>query len=290
MQQTVSVFTPGKVANSSRVGNFFHSWLFAHRAAKAQRTVGRRISNLLLESSTIKHFSCLQSIHSNRKIMPVNTLKRSRELNVPLAERALSIFTGGLLLMRAFRPKKGFGLLSALGAGYMLYRGYSGHDPLYQALDKPKLDNPVKNLNIKVTMFINKPRKEIYTYWRNFENLPLFMTHLEKVTNLSDDESHWKANVPGNITSLEWDAKIVKEVPGELIAWQSLGNSTIQNAGKVEFSDAGKKATEVNVVISYIAPLGLAGNAVMQLFNRKVEQLIASDIMNFKQHFEGMTV
>lgn len=218
--------------------------------------------------------------------MPVNHFKRSKELNVPLAERALSVFTGGLLLMRAFRPKKGFGLLSALGAGYMLYRGYSGHDPIYKALDKPKLDNPVKNLNIRVTMFINRPRKEVYAYWRNFENLPSFMTHLEKVVNLSDSASHWKAKVPGNLATIEWDAKIVKEEPGELISWQSLANSTIQNAGKVEFSDAGKKATEVNVVISYIAPLGIAGNAVMQLFNRKVEKLIEADIMNFKSHFE----
>lgn len=222
--------------------------------------------------------------------MAVNTLKRSQELNVPLAERTLSIVTGGLLLLRAFRPKKGFGLFSALSAGYMLYRGYTGYCPLYKALDKPKLDNPVKNLNIRVTLFINKPRKDVYAYWRNFENLPLFMTHLEKVTNLSPDESHWKAKVPGNIATIEWDAKIVKEEPGVLIGWQSLANSTIQNAGKVEFSDAGKKATEVNVIISYVAPLGLAGNAVMQLFNNKVEQVIASDIMNFKQHFEGIEV
>jgi uncharacterized membrane protein len=220
--------------------------------------------------------------------MPVNTLKRSQELNVPMEERALSIFTGGLLLLRAFRPKKGFGLLSFLSAGYMFYRGYTGHCPLYKALDKPKLDNPVKNLNIRLTMFINKPRKEVYAYWRNFENLPAFMTHLEKVTNLSDGQSHWKAKVPGNLATLEWDAQIVKEVQGELIAWQSLANSTVQNAGKIEFSDAGKKATEMNVVISYIAPLGLAGNAVMQLFNKKVERLIESDIMNFKQHFEEM--
>ncbi len=220
--------------------------------------------------------------------MPVNTLKRNQELNVPLEERALSIFTGSLLLLRAFRPKKGFGLLSLLGAGYMIYRGYTGHCPIYKALDKPKLDNPVKNLNIKVTMFINKPRKDVYDYWRNLENLPAFMTHLEKVTNLSEGQSHWKAKVPGNLATFEWDARIVKEEPGELIAWQSLSNSTIQNAGKIEFSDAGEKATEVTVVISYIAPLGLAGNAVMQLFNNKVEKIIEQDIMNFKQHFEAV--
>lgn len=220
--------------------------------------------------------------------MAENTLKRSSELNVPFAERTLSILSGGLLLLRAINRKKGFGWLQALGAGYMLYRGYTGHCPLYTALDKPKLDNPVKNLNIRVSLFINKPRKDVYAYWRNLENLPLFMSHLEKVTNLTDDTSHWKVKLPGNIASLEWNARIVKEEPGELIAWQSLSDSTIQNAGKVTFRDAGRKATEMEVVISYIAPLGLAGNAVMQLFNNKVEQVIEADILHFKNHFEQL--
>ncbi len=220
--------------------------------------------------------------------MPVNRMKRNLELNVPLAERLLSLFSGGLLLARAFRPGKNVGILSALGAGYLLYRGYTGNCPVYEALDKPRIDNPVKNLNIRVNMLINRPRKEVYAYWRNLENLPAFMTHLEAVTAKDEWNSRWKVKVPGNLLSLEWDARIVKEEPGELIAWQSLADSSIQNAGKVTFTDAGKKATEVQVVISYIAPMGMAGNAVMQLFNRKVEQLIEKDILNFKQHFENL--
>lgn len=215
-------------------------------------------------------------------------MKRSHELNVPLAERALSLFSGGLLLMRAFRPGKKIGLLQALGAGYMLYRGYTGHCPAYSALDKPRLANPVRNLNIRVNMIVDKPRKEVYAFWRNLENLPSFMSHLEQVTSLSEEESHWKVRVPGNMASIEWNARIVKEEPGELLAWQSLADSTIQNAGKVTFSDAGKRATAIEVVISYIAPLGLAGNAIMQLFNHKVEKIIEADILNFKQHFEQL--
>ncbi len=219
--------------------------------------------------------------------MPENTLKRSNELNVPLPERVLSIISGGLLLMGALRPGKKFGWLSALGAGYMLFRGYTGHCFLYSALDRPKLDNPVKNLNIRVNMVIDKPREEVYAYWRNFENLPSFMTHLGKVVCTDELNSRWKVKVPGNLTSIEWNARIVKEEPGALIAWHSLADSTIQNAGKVEFSDAGKNMTEMKVVISYIAPLGMAGNVVMQLFNSRVEKLIKSDILNFKRHFEA---
>lgn len=218
--------------------------------------------------------------------MPVNTLKRPQELNVPFAERVLSLVSGGLLLFRVFRPGKA-AWLKALGAGYMLYRGYTGHCPVYAAMDKPRLDNPVKNLNVRVKMVIDSPRTAVYDYWRNLEHLPSFMTHLEKVTAKDAYNSRWKVKVPGNIGNLEWDARIVKEEPGHLIAWHSLADSTIQNAGKVTFEDTPEGGTEVNVIISYIAPLGLAGNAVMQLFNRRVEKSIARDVLNFKQHFEG---
>ena len=215
-------------------------------------------------------------------------LAKRNELNVPYAERVLSLLSGGLLLLSAVSRKKGFGLLSAISGGYMVYRGYTGICPVYTALDKPKVANPVKNLNIKVNMLINKPRKEVYAYWRNLENLPLFMSHLESVVNIDDHVSKWKAKVPGDVIPLEWEASIVKEEKNSLIGWQSLVNSSIQNAGKVEFFDAGKNVTELNVVVSYIAPLGAAGAAIMHLFNNKLEELIRKDILSFKAHFEQL--
>lgn len=220
--------------------------------------------------------------------MAKKELAKRNELNVPYAERVLSLLSGGLLLLSAVNKKKGFGLLQALSGGYMLYRGYTGNCPVYAALDKPKVANPVKNLNIRVSMLINKPRKEVYAYWRNLENLPRFMSHLEEVVDMGNNLSRWKAKVPGDIIPLEWEASIVKEEKNSLIGWQSLVNSSVQNAGKVEFLEAGRNATELNVVISYIAPLGAAGAAVMHLFNNKLEELIRKDILNFKDHFEQL--
>lgn len=220
--------------------------------------------------------------------MAKKELAKRNELNVPYAERVLSLLSGGLLLLSAVNKKNGFGLLQALSGGYMLYRGYSGNCPVYTALDKPKVANPVKNLNIRVSMLINKPRKEVYAYWRNLENLPRFMSHLEEVVDLGNNLSRWKAKVPGDIIPLQWEASIVKEEKNDIIGWQSLVNSSVQNAGKVEFFDAGRNATELNVVISYIAPLGAAGAAIMHLFNNKLEELIRKDILNFKDHFEQL--
>ena len=43
---------------------------------------------------------------------------------------------------------------------------------------------------------INKPPEELYAFWRDFDNLPKFMNHLESVTAQDDTHSHWVAKAP----------------------------------------------------------------------------------------------
>ena len=35
------------------------------------------------------------------------------------------------------------------------------------------------------------PRQELYEFWRDFRNLPLFMENIESVTILDGNRSHW---------------------------------------------------------------------------------------------------
>ena len=50
-------------------------------------------------------------------------------------------------------------------------------------------------------------------FWRNFQNLPRFMRHLESVEDLGDGRSHWVAKGPAGM-AVEWDATIVADVSG----------------------------------------------------------------------------
>ena len=59
---------------------------------------------------------------------------------------------------------------------------------------------------------IMRPAQELFDYWRNFENLPRFMYHLEAVNKLDERRSHWVAKGPGG-SSVEWDAEIINEEP-----------------------------------------------------------------------------
>jgi uncharacterized membrane protein len=113
------------------------------------------------------------------------------------------------------------------------------------------------------------------------------MTHLKSVKQKEGGKSDWEAYIPGGLgTSIHWEAKIVTEKAGEEIAWKSLEDSTIDNKGRVTFEDAGVLGTQVNVVISYEPPLGMAGEKVLTLFNRRFEKMIRKDIFNFKHYIE----
>ena len=38
---------------------------------------------------------------------------------------------------------------------------------------------------------INRPRDELFAYWRVFSNLPSFMDNVERIDILSNTTSHW---------------------------------------------------------------------------------------------------
>jgi len=209
-------------------------------------------------------------------------------VNVDKVERIASIIGGSFLIYQAM--KKGnqkLKLPAALAGIYLFSRGATGHDAIYSIAGKRKLPDTVKNINIITKMTVNRPRMEVYNFWRKLSNLPLFMEHLKEVTVLDDKLSHWVAKVPGNIGTIEWRAEIVKEVEGELLGWNSLPNSTINNAGKVEFRDADGYGTEVSVVITYRAPFGDVGEGIAAMLNPVVKKMIQKDIKGFKRYIEA---
>jgi uncharacterized membrane protein len=174
----------------------------------------------------------------------------------------------------------------AVAGGYLAYRGVTGHCDVYSLAGKRKLPDTVKNINIRTMVTVNKPRNEVYSFWRKLSNLPLFMSHLKKVEVIDEKRSHWEAKIPGDVIKLEWDAEIVKEIEGELLGWNSLPHASIQNAGKVEFRDADESGTEIRVVITYRAPFGDVGEGITSLFNL-FEKMIKNDVKNFKRYIEN---
>ena len=133
---------------------------------------------------------------------------------------------------------------------------------------------------------VNASPEDAYAGWRDFEALPAFMYHLESVEVTADGCSRWVAKAPLG-TTVEWDAEIVEDVPGERIAWRAADGSPVENAGTVRFRPApGKRGTEIHVELRYAPPLGALGAVVAKLFGEEPNQQLADDLRRFKQLLE----
>ena len=213
-------------------------------------------------------------------------------INVGKTERLVSGVAGAAVIALALRRKRLRGLLFPLG-GSLLSRAVTGRCPVNRAFGrntaKGDRARPVargEGIRVERTITVNRPREEVYHFWRQLENLPRFMDHLESVTVLDEDRSHWVAKAPAG-TKVEWDASIQDEIENELIAWRSLPGSDIDNTGSVHFIPAGD-GTEVRVVLRYDPPAGKVGAAVAKLLGEEPELQIEEDLRRFKQVVEAV--
>src|SRR4029078_9942032 len=141
--------------------------------------------------------------------------------------------------------------------------------------------------NVLESATINRSIEELYRFWRNLENLPQFMRHLDSVEKVTDTISHWKAKGPGG-TTVEWNAEIYNEEPSKLIAWRSIEGSDVVSAGSVNFDNAGPgRGTRGTVNLQYSPPGGKIGARIARLFGRDAATEIREDLRRFKQLVEA---
>jgi uncharacterized membrane protein len=206
--------------------------------------------------------------------------------NVNDSERIISGVAGAGLVAYGLKAGGLLGGIMSLVGGGLLYRGATGHCHLYSAVDKSTAEPFNKRIHVKKSVTINKSQAELYQFWRNFENLPQFMDHLEAVTVTDDKRSHWKAKAPLGY-SVEWDAEVSGEVENERIGWHSLEGSEIPNSGVVEFRPTTDRGTEVVVTLTYEPPAGKVGALVAKLFGEEPNQQVAEDLRRFKSLMES---
>lgn len=202
-------------------------------------------------------------------------------------ERALSAIGGSLLIYFVSRKHKRESLLLAAG-GYMLYRAISGNCPVSRVINSDGRDRRPSNVNVRTQVTVNAPRSEVYAFWRRLENLPLFMKHLDSVDELSDAVSAWKVKIPGGLGDVRWEAEIIKDIRDTELSWQSARGASIENAGKINFSDAPSGGTRIDVMVSYRAPMGVVGERLSRLLTPVFRGLIEKDIMGFKHYLEDL--
>ncbi len=195
--------------------------------------------------------------------------------------RWASLIGGGAMVLLGLRQGSLRGALTAVAGGTLAYQATKSPGGIPEALG---LNQAIK---VEKTVTINKPKEELYRFWRKFEKLPHFMKHLKSVTTISDKRSHWVANAPMG-ASVEWDADIIEDRENEFISWASVEGADVDNSGFVRFKPApGERGTEVKVVIEYAPPGGVVASAFAKLFGEEPEQQIGDDLRRFKQLMEA---
>ncbi len=233
---------------------------------------------------------------NNNQEKSLTDILTNTNTNVGDAERVVSAVGGGALLAYGLKRGDTLGIALAVLGGGLALRGATGHCQVYDAMDVDRSDSEGKNaiyskgrsgkIHVKKSITINKSTSEIYNFWRDFENLPQFMNHLESVKNIDNKRSHWVAKAPLG-TTVEWDAEITSEHENERIGWRSVENSEIPNSGVVEFLPTSTRGTEVKVTLTYEPPAGYLGSLVAKLFGEEPSQQVAEDLRRFKSLMEA---
>jgi uncharacterized membrane protein len=139
-----------------------------------------------------------------------------------------------------------------------------------------------RGVRVEQVTTINRPIDEVFAFWKNFENFPRFMRHLESVEQLSGPLSRWRAKGPAGMT-VEWEAEMLEAREHEWIAWRSLDGADVQNSGSVRFQRApGARGTEVRVQLQYSPPGGVLGKGIAWLFGEEPSQQIHEDLHRMK--------
>ena len=218
-------------------------------------------------------------------------MKSMYKPNISATARLASTAAGAALALVGYqRSNKGLGL-AGLG---MIARGASGWCPVTASLNPgAQYDEPTRRylggsrgVIVEDAITIYRPVSEVYSYWRNLENLPRFMDHLEEVSVTDRFRSHWVARGPLGV-HVEWDAEIINDIPPTLLSWKSVGQADVVSAGSVRFRPAGEHATQVHVKLQYDPPAGKFGATVAWLVGDDPQHQIAEDLRHFKQLLES---
>lgn len=124
-----------------------------------------------------------------------------------------------------------------------------------------------------------------FDFFRDFRNLPLFMKDLKAIEIISETASHWTVEVKG--FKAEWDAEIIKEVPGEMISWQSVDGSEVETSGSIWFSPGPDTlGTVISLDLDYKLPGGKLTEFITELIGEDPKSLAFINLKRLKCYLE----
>ena len=137
------------------------------------------------------------------------------------------------------------------------------------------------------SVLINRPRPELFAFWRDFQNLPQFMNAIRSIQPTGRDRAVWTIKAPAGQT-VELETEVIDVIENEAISWRSVAGSQIQTEGDVTFADApAGRGTIVTANIAYVPPAGDLGRLVAKLFAAEPNMQARHELKRFKMLMEA---
>ncbi|EAU39906.1 hypothetical protein FP2506_17559 [Fulvimarina pelagi HTCC2506] len=194
----------------------------------------------------------------------------------PLPRLALFAAAGTAIALLAFAAKPLFGNSPA-------QRRRELEDDAPRRLSRERAGSPAF---VGKSVLINRPRAELYDFWRDFELFPQFMENIRAV-EVNGDVSTWTIAAPAGQT-VTAEVEVVEDLRNERLAWKSTPQSQIETKGTIDFRDApAGRGTYVDALIEYKPPGGAVGRAIADLFRREPHVQARHDLKRFKMLMEA---
>ena len=197
-----------------------------------------------------------------------------------LAELFLALIGGVLSLYGLTRRGVAGSATRAVGAGLL-----AGGLRTRRSDVGPPRGERRRIIDIQKTLHIEALVGQVYAFWTNYENFPLFMSNVRSVTDLGGGRSHWVVSGPAGVP-VEWNAIMTQDTTNETIAWRSEPGSTLENAGVIRFRPEGT-GTGIDFRLCYNPPGGGAGAAVAELFGVDPRAKLNEDLGRMKVLLES---
>jgi uncharacterized membrane protein len=234
----------------------------------------------------------IESVSNHPSGIPPELRESQNTLNV---ERVASLIAGGVLLSIGWRLRSPARIFAIIGGGTLAYWGVTGDRRLCRIIGFEQAETrsgiaSVRHdhaIRIEKTITVGGSLESIYRIWRNPENLPCFMDHIQAVRAISSNRSHWMLKGPAG-KAIQWESEIYNEKPNEFFAWRSMLNADVNHAGSIHFRRLPDSSqTEIRVILSYEPPGGMLGSWLARLSGNDPVTQLEHYLWRFKTVFEA---
>ncbi len=137
---------------------------------------------------------------------------------------------------------------------------------------------------IEASVTIKRPIEEVFSFYRDFRNLPAFLGDVMAIEPIGPATSRWTIQGPMGIR-VNWTVKVTEERRNELIRYEMVTLPLLRTYWEIHFArgpEAGQ--TEVRQVMK--VPLARLGRAALALIGKFPAEEVSSNLHRLKEVME----